>query len=51
MEFASITEELHVSLNHKLDESPQESALIPEIIQVKLVLDAAGICQNIGMLD
>ncbi|KAL5366965.1 hypothetical protein CPHLJ_8g2315 [Cryptosporidium parvum] len=49
MEFASITEELHVSLNHKLDESPQESALIPEIIQVKLVLDAAGICQNIDL--
>lgn len=50
MEFISINEELRVPLNHELDESPQDSASIPEIIQVKLILDAAGICQSVGML-
>ncbi|KAH8583574.1 uncharacterized protein ELE39_000342 [Cryptosporidium sp. chipmunk genotype I] len=49
MEFTNIHGELRIPLNHKLDELPQEPALIPEIAQVKLILDAAGICQSIDL--
>ncbi|OII73659.1 uncharacterized protein cubi_03457 [Cryptosporidium ubiquitum] len=50
MEFININGELRVPLKHELDESPQDLTSVPEIIEIKLILDAAGICQCIGML-